>query len=120
MSQSTKKLVIEFESGRERMCKIVGTREGLHALADDLAALAEELPKPLTNSKRLFLSGWQQDDIEETEVGVYFQAEPDLDAYLSQKRKARSRILSWLRILFGLILVALVIIGFRTLVLWKF
>lgn len=120
MSSNPKQLVVELERKREAVCKIVGTRESLLLLARDLSAAAQQLPERMTSSESIHLPGWEQQTVEAWEDGVVFRAEPDLTAYLEQRRASRSRILPWLHGSFGVTLVALALIGLRAVWLWIF
>ena len=120
MSSNPKQLVVEFEQAREKTCKIVGTRESLLLLARDLSAVAHELPEPMVRPQLLDLVGWEQHTLHVREDGIVFQAQPDLAPYLAQRRASRSRIWPWLRPALGAILVALALIGLRTVWFWIF
>jgi hypothetical protein len=120
MSSNPRQLIVEFEHGREKTCKIVGTREGLLLLGKDLTTAAQELPEPMTRSHFVHLPGWEQHTLHVSEDGVVFEAQPAIEAYLSQRRSSRSRILPWLQTVFGVLLVGLALIGLRTLWLWIF
>jgi len=120
MSPNPKQLVVEIEKQRETYFKIVGSRESLLLLAHDLSAAAQELPEPLTRSQHMRLAGWEQHRLEAWEAGFFFQAEPDVAAYLEKRRASRSRSLRWVHPVLGVIGVALALIGLRTVWLWIF
>jgi|KBSSwiStaDraftv2_1062776.scaffolds.fasta_scaffold376410_2 hypothetical protein len=119
MSSTPKKLVVELERHRETACQITGTRESLRLLAQDLSKALDEIPEQAAVSY-LHLPGWEQHTFETYEDGFFFRVEPDLNVYIEQRRSSRSRILPWLHGAFGIILVALALIGLRAVWLWIF
>src|SRR5438093_13387670 len=120
MSTNPKQLVVELQKKREAVCKIVGTRESLLLLAHDLSAAAQARPERMTSSQFVHLPGWEQNTLDAWEDGVVFEAQPDIVAYLEKRRASSSRILPLLHAAFGVILVALALIGLRAVWLWIF
>jgi hypothetical protein len=116
MSPNAKHLVVELQTDRETACQITGTRESLRQLAQDLIAAVDEIPEQ-ASVPYLHLPGWKQQTFESWQDGFFFRVEPDLAAYIKQ-RPLPKRISSWLQAVFGVLLVALVLIGLRTVWLW--
>jgi len=120
MSSNPKQLLIDIEENRETVCRIVGTKQSLLLLAQDLSVAAQQLPERVTSSQVVQLPGWEQQTLQTWEDGIIFQAEPDLAAYVQRRCASRSRLLPWLHGVLGVILIALAFIGLRTVWFWVF
>ena len=118
MSSKPKLLVVELKTNRETACEIAGTRESLRLLAQDLSAALDEVPDQ-ESVPYLLLPGWEQRTFESWQDGFIFRVEPDIEAYVKNRPIPR-RIGPWLQAIFGILLVALVLIGLRTVWSWIF
>jgi len=119
MNSGKRFLVVELKSNRETACQITGTRESLRLLAQDLSKALDETPEQ-TVAPYLHLPGWEQHTFAAWQDGFFFRVEPDLAAYIEQRRASYSRSLPWLPGVFVVIVIAFALIGLRAVWLWIF